>query len=65
MCKISTSPTTSLNTFKLKQQNYNEKPQQLSLDNDLNTHKKGSLFFQKKSQQLTSWHGQKIQYKNH
>ena len=64
MCNISTSSTTSLNTFNLKQQNYNEKPQQSSLEQfDLNTHKKGSLFFSKKisTTDLMAWSKDPIQ----
>ena len=67
MCNISTSSTTSLNTFNLKQhmnEIHKNSPQQSSLEQfDLNTHKKGSLFFSKKisTNDLMAWTKDPIQ----
>ena len=64
-CNVSTSSTTSLNTFNMKlndTQKYS--PHQSSLEQfDLNTHKKGSLFFSKKisTSDLMSWSKDPIQ----
>jgi hypothetical protein len=63
MCNISTSSTTSLNTFNNKQQQLQYSPHQSLEQFDLNTHKKGGLFFSKKisTNDLMAWTKDPIQ----